>query len=85
MTYYRIISNSTNGGEVTYDNSLEGTALKMKSLKRHIDNLSSKYEILMDEVSSIKEQQGKASKQYTELKKHLIDLAVEDDEDQNEE
>jgi len=86
MTFYRFITNSSNGQEIgNYEPTLEGTALRMKSLKSHIDGLSSRYEILMDEVSTIKEKQKEASTLYSELKKQLVELAVEDDSEETDE
>ena len=87
MTYYRFIQTSTNSrvNQGFDPNSLEGVALEMKKCKTLIDNLSSKYEVMMDEISAIKLKQKDASQRYNELKKQLVELAVDDNTEEEEE
>lgn len=81
-TYYYYTTTGNKSLIPHYEDDLEGTALKMKQTKHVIDNLSSKYELLMDEITVIKEKQKEASKLYGELKKRLVELAVDDNDEE---
>ena len=74
MTYYRRLWID---GNTVNENTLEGVALQLKSVRNEINNLEIGYERAQEAVSLIMEKQAEASKKYKELKAKLVGLAEE--------
>jgi len=83
MTYYRkvwINGIPTNDFD---DNTLEGVAFKLKSVRSEINSLEVAYERAQEALSTIMEKQKDASKKYKELKSKLVELAEELEDEQD--
>ena len=78
MTYYRRMWIS---GDAVNENTLEGVALQLKSVRNEIDSLEVGYERAQEALALIMEKQAEASKKYKELKGRLVELAEDLDEE----
>ena len=78
MTYYRRMWIS---GDTVNENTLEGVALQLKSVRNEIDSLEIGYERAQEALALIMEKQAEASKKYKELKGKLVELAEDLDEE----
>ena len=72
MTYYRRMWIS---GDTVNEDTLEGVALQLKSVRNEINSLEIGYERAQEALALIMEKQAEASKKYKELKTKLVGLA----------
>ena len=77
MTYYRRMWIS---GDAVNENTLEGVAIKLKSIRNEINSLEIGYERAQEALALIMEKQALASKAYKETKAKLVELAEELDD-----
>ena len=77
MTYYRRMWIS---GDTVNENTLEGVAIKLKSIRNEINSLEIGYERAQEALALIMEKQALASKAYKETKAKLVELAEELDD-----